>query len=56
MVKVPTVELNNGKKMPVLGLGTWGVSIVREKYPKVVVGLVVGLREWKKTVLTRKRF
>lgn len=32
VVKVPTIKLNNGFKMPALGLGTYGVSLINFLY------------------------
>lgn len=32
VLNIPDVTLNNGKKMPVLGLGTYGVSIYMPLY------------------------
>lgn len=33
-MSVPNVKLNNGKTIPILGLGTWNVSICAELYDR----------------------
>jgi hypothetical protein len=36
MVNVPNVKLNNGLVMPLVGLGTWGVSLSLSESDKLL--------------------
>lgn len=35
--QVPNITLNNGLKIPQLGLGTWGVSNIEINYSKLII-------------------
>lgn len=51
--KVPTVTLNNGLPMPVLGLGTWGVSQTKSRSDNIFKREVV-FKKYRRTLKTFK--